>query len=72
RAIVDGLRTSIVDFSTGVEGTTPKDVMDLLLLTQYFDMLKDVASNPQCKKMFVPSSTGPGDDTRNGIMQATS
>ena len=26
-------------------GTTPKDVMDLLLLTQYFDMLKDVGNS---------------------------
>ena len=30
QAIVNGLRDSIVDFSDGVEGTRPKDVMDLL------------------------------------------
>jgi len=36
KAIVDGLRDSIMDFSGNVPGTTPKDVMDLLLLTQYF------------------------------------
>eukprot|EP00624_Nannochloropsis_granulata_P004065 evm.model.NODE_30405_length_21186_cov_23.722647.4 len=35
KAIVDGLRESIVGFSGNVPGTTPKDVMDLLLLTQY-------------------------------------
>ena len=40
RAIVDGLRSTVSDFSASVEGTTPSDVMDLLLLTQYFDMLK--------------------------------
>jgi len=34
KAIVDGLRESIVGFSGNVPGTTPKDVMDLLLLTQ--------------------------------------
>jgi hypothetical protein len=38
KALVDGLRDSIVEFSHGVNGTTPKDVMDLLLLTQYFGM----------------------------------
>jgi len=43
-AIVDGLRSSIVEFSDAVDGTGPKDVMNLLLLTQYFDMLKDVSS----------------------------
>mmetsp|Transcript_13861 Transcript_13861/g.41189 ORF Transcript_13861/g.41189 Transcript_13861/m.41189 type:complete len:146 (-) Transcript_13861:234-671(-) len=45
RAIVEGLRDSILEFSGQVEGTTPKDVMDLLLLTQYFDMLKDVGAH---------------------------
>ena len=34
KAIVDGLRTSIVDFNDNVEGSNTKDVMDLLLLTQ--------------------------------------
>lgn len=40
KAIVDGLRGSVEEFSETVEGATPKDVMDLILLTQYFDMLK--------------------------------
>jgi hypothetical protein len=39
-AIVNGLKGSIVNFSDGVDGTTPADVMDLLLVTQYFDTLK--------------------------------
>ncbi|CAN0359372.1 unnamed protein product, partial [Discosporangium mesarthrocarpum] len=34
KAIVDGLRDSVQVFSTTIEGTSPKDVMDLLLLTQ--------------------------------------
>lgn len=53
-AIVDGLRDSIADFSSTVEGTTPKDIMDLLLITQYFDMLKDVGSNNGPKTLFLP------------------
>ena len=40
KAIVDGLRTSIVDFSENIENTSTKEVMDLLLLTQYFDMVR--------------------------------
>lgn len=43
KAIMDGLRHSITEFSSSVEGAGPKDVMDLLLLTQYFDTLKDIA-----------------------------
>ena len=34
KAIVDGLRTSIVNFESNVSGSSTKDVMDLLLLTQ--------------------------------------
>ena len=39
KAIVDGLRGSVEIFSHEVEGATPKDVMDLILLTQYFGEL---------------------------------
>ena len=39
KAIVDGLRDSIMDFAGGVDGASAKDAMDLLILTQYFDTL---------------------------------
>ena len=52
-AIIDGLRDSISDFSSQIAGTTPKDVMDLLLLTQYFDMLKDVGQHGAGKTLFL-------------------
>lgn len=42
KAIVDGLKDTVVSFSANVEGAGPNDVMDLLLLTQYFDMMKDI------------------------------
>lgn len=70
RAIVDGLRNSIVDFSAGVEGTTAKDVMDLLLLSQYFDMIRDTAGGNACKTIFIPSSRGIGDEMRSAMLQS--
>jgi hypothetical protein len=42
KAIVDGLRDTVTGFASNVDDAGPKDVMDLLLVTQYFDMLKDV------------------------------
>jgi regulator of protease activity HflC (stomatin/prohibitin superfamily) len=45
KAIVDGLQSSINDFKADVPGTSPRDVMDLLLMTQYFDLLRDVGAN---------------------------
>lgn len=70
KAIVDGLRTSIVDFSEGVQGTKSKDIMDLLLLTQYFDCVRDVGVAGHCKTTFVPSSKSGQDAFRNSILQA--
>jgi len=45
KAIVKGLQASISEFSDEVDGVTSKDVMDILLLTQYFDTLKDVGAS---------------------------
>lgn len=45
KAIVQGLQSSVAAFSSEVEGATPKDVMDVLLLTQYFDTLSVVGAN---------------------------
>mmetsp|Transcript_708 Transcript_708/g.1526 ORF Transcript_708/g.1526 Transcript_708/m.1526 type:complete len:295 (+) Transcript_708:120-1004(+) len=42
QAIVQGLRDTVSSFTTEVEGAGPQDVMDLLLITQYFDMLRDM------------------------------
>jgi len=45
KAIVQGLQESVGAFSNQVEGATPKDVMDILLLSQYFDTLSTVGAN---------------------------
>jgi len=44
-AIVKGLQSSISEFSDTVDGVTSKDVMDILVLTQYFDTLSAVGAN---------------------------
>jgi len=70
KAIIDGLRTSIVNFNENVSGSNTKDVMDLLLLTQYFDMIRDVGSSGHCRTTFVPSSRTSADDIRTALLQA--
>jgi len=69
KAIVDGLRASVVDFSGDTSAST-KDVMDLLLLTQYFDMIRDVGSASHCRTTFVPTSKNLGDSMRTSLLQA--
>jgi len=44
-AIVNGLQDSVNEFSDGVKGVSSKDVMDILMLTQYFDTLTAVGAN---------------------------
>ena len=45
KAIVEGLQSSVSEFSSEVSGVGPKDVMDILMLTQYFDTLNAVGAN---------------------------
>jgi len=45
KAIVNGFQESVSEFSAEVEGVKAKDVMDILMLTQYFDTLGAVGAN---------------------------
>ena len=55
-AIVNGLRESVTDFQDSVPGTSAHDVMNLVLMTQYFDTLKDVGLSSQTNTILVPHS----------------
>jgi regulator of protease activity HflC (stomatin/prohibitin superfamily) len=54
KAIVEGLRDSVEKFYASVEGTTPKDAMAMVLLTQYFDTLKEVAGTNRSNTIMMP------------------
>ncbi|GJN40576.1 hypothetical protein PR202_gb29808 [Eleusine coracana subsp. coracana] len=58
QAIVDGLRDSVLGFSGNVPGTSAKDVMDLVLVTQYFDTMKEIGAASKSSAVFLPH--GPG------------
>jgi len=58
KAIIDGLRESVETFKAGVEGATAKDVMALVLLTQYFDTLKDIGAAAHSNTILMPHSPG--------------
>lgn len=57
QAIVDGLRDSVIGFSVNVPGTTAKDVMDMVLVTQYFDTIVEAEHNLISRTHFLYSST---------------
>ena len=55
KAIVDGLKNSISDFTSNeqIKGASSKDVVDLLLITQYFDMLSAIGTRPDTQTVFI-------------------
>jgi regulator of protease activity HflC (stomatin/prohibitin superfamily) len=54
KAIITGLKDSVEDFAKTVPGSTPQDVMQLVLMTQYFDTLKDIAANDHSNTILIP------------------
>jgi regulator of protease activity HflC (stomatin/prohibitin superfamily) len=58
QAIVAGLRDSVDEFRKSVPGTTAKDVMNLVLMTQYFDMLKEIGASSRTNAILIPHTPG--------------
>lgn len=70
---MDGLRDSVLAFSENVPGTSAKDVMDLVLVTQYFDTMKEIGASSKSSAVFVPHGPGAVKDIasqiREGLLQ---
>ena len=56
KAIIDGLKVSVESFAAAVEGTSAKDVMMLVLVTQYLDTLKEIGAQGKSNTVFVSHS----------------
>ena len=74
RAIVEGLRESVDEFQKTVPGASAQDVMNLVLMTQYFDTLKEIGASSQTNTILIPHSPGAltdiTDQMRNAMMVA--
>jgi len=75
KAIITGLKDSVEDFAKTVPGSTPQDVMQLVLMTQYFDTLKDIAGNDRSNTVLIPHTPDTLTDLfgqiRNAIVAGT-
>jgi regulator of protease activity HflC (stomatin/prohibitin superfamily) len=75
KAIITGLKDSVEDFAKTVPGSTPQDVMQLVLMTQYFDTLKEIAANDHTNTILIPHSPNTLTDIfgqiRNAIIAGT-
>jgi regulator of protease activity HflC (stomatin/prohibitin superfamily) len=68
QAIIDGLSASIEHFQQGVPGATSEDVMALVLLTQYFDTLRDIGTRGGTNTLFLPNNPGASNDFQTQIL----
>jgi regulator of protease activity HflC (stomatin/prohibitin superfamily) len=75
RAIISGLKDSVEDFAKTVPDSTPQDVMQLVLMTQYFDTLKDIAANDRTNTVLIPHTPNTVTDLftqiRNAVITGT-
>lgn len=58
KAAINGLQSSVSSFSSSCKGMQSKDVMSLLMMNQYFDALKDIATHGKGSVVFLPGSGG--------------
>lgn len=70
KAIVDGLRDSVGDFTDSIHGMNAKDVLELVLMTQYFDTVKEIGCGGKVRTIFVPNTDG-DDQLRNTLLQSS-
>jgi regulator of protease activity HflC (stomatin/prohibitin superfamily) len=70
KAIIEGLQTSVEQFQKAVEGATSKEVMQLVLVTQYFDTLKSIGENDKTNTLFLAHSPAAVKDVSEQIFQS--
>lgn len=58
KAIIEGLSESVDEFQKNIPGANAQDVMNLVLVTQYFDTLKDIGSQSKSNTILIPHSPG--------------
>jgi regulator of protease activity HflC (stomatin/prohibitin superfamily) len=68
QAIIDGLSASIEHFQKGVPGASAEEVMALVLLTQYFDTLRDIGTRGGTNTLFLPNSPGAAGEFQTQIL----
>jgi len=70
RAIVDGLRESIAAFTDKVSTVNEHEVLNLVLLTQYFDTLKEIGVSSGSKVILTPHAPGGMSDIQDQLRSA--
>jgi regulator of protease activity HflC (stomatin/prohibitin superfamily) len=70
KAIIEGLQVSIEQFQKVVDGASSKDVMQLVMVTQYFDTLKSIGENDKTNTLFLSHSPSAVKDVSEQILES--
>lgn len=70
RAIIEGLRGSIEQFRSSVADATTAEVMQLVMVTQYFDTIKSIGELDKTNTLFLSHSPAAVRDISDQIMQS--
>src|SRR6202795_4222789 len=70
KAIIEGLQISIEQFQRVVEGASAREVMQLVMVTQYFDTLKSIGESDRTNTLFLAHSPGTVNEISDQIMQS--
>jgi regulator of protease activity HflC (stomatin/prohibitin superfamily) len=70
KAIIEGLQSSIEQFQKVVEGASAKEVMQLVMITQYFDTLKAIGESGKSNTLFLSHTPGAVKDLSDQILES--
>ena len=70
RAIIEGLSSSIEGFQQALGATSAQEVMQMVLVTQYFDTLKSIGETGKTNTLFLAHTPGAVQDIGDQIMQS--
>jgi len=69
--IVRGFKESVEDFKKSLDTVTHEEIMQFVLMTQYFDTIKDIGANSKNSSILMPHSPGGMKDFQNQIITGT-
>jgi len=58
KAIIDGLRQSVEEFQKSIPDSKASEVMQIVIMTQYFDTLKEIGASSRTNTLLVPHNPG--------------
>ena len=70
KAIIEGLQVSIEQFQKVVEGASAREVMQLVIVTQYFDTLKSIGESDKTNTLFLSHAPAAVKDVSDQILQS--